>query len=185
MATFEPDVVIDEGRYYGWDYHDYQWSQGELVILRKDDHNGDQMQLNIWCSTGTIGSYLNHPRQRKTQLFRRDIYDFSDLRIILNNPRVHGYDGYHTRDQQRQPRQEEFEQDYGYGDQHDDGKNWSCPSCGKRFAKEQGMMSHIEQRPQCQQALTFNTGYATTEPAVGYAPTAIAVDYESDYSDSW
>ena len=39
-------------------------------------------------------------------------------------------------------------------------KNYACPSCGKGFAKMQGMLSHIEQRPQCQpadsqRALTF------------------------------
>ena len=50
-------------------------------------------------------------------------------------------------------------QDFGYGYQHG-AKNYACPSCGKGFAKMQGMLSHIEQRPQCQpadsqRALTF------------------------------
>ena len=185
------------------------------------------MQLNIWCSTGTVGSYLNHPRRGKTQLFRRAICDHRDLRELFENPRAHGHGGYYERQQQQQsPRTtvknmpcpgcgkmygkmsaaaQHFEsgsccmcpgveragraayaytrqmesqtgtrftnaqqlltfngdgsQDFGYGYQHG-GKNYACPSCGKGFAKMQGMLSHIEQRPQCQpadsqRALTF------------------------------
>lgn len=233
MPAFNPNLVTDEGNDYGWYEHDYQWSQGQLVILRKNDANGDQMQLNIWCTTGTIGSYLNHPRRGKTQLFRRAVHNVRDLRAILDNPRVHGQGGYYERDQQRTPpqapqakrartrdipcpacgkmyasmsatashfesgscphcpgaeaagraayafaRQREQQsgmrfttgqqlltfngdgsQDFGYGYQHG-AKNYACPSCGKGFAKMQGMLSHIEQRPQCQpadsqRALTF------------------------------
>ena len=105
MPAFNPTLVIDEGMDHGWYEHDYQWSQGQLVILRKNDANGDQMQLNIWCTTGTIGSYLNHPRRGKTQLFRRAVHNVRDLRSILENPRVHGQGGYYERDQQRTPPQ--------------------------------------------------------------------------------
>lgn len=66
-SSFEVDDVIREGQYYGWEYVDYQWSQGELVILEKHDQNGDRLKINIWCTTGTVGTYLKHPRQGKTQ----------------------------------------------------------------------------------------------------------------------
>jgi len=52
------------------------------------------MQLNVWCSTGTVGSYLNHPRQGKTQLFRRSVNSVYELQAILTNPRVHTDKGY-------------------------------------------------------------------------------------------
>ena len=53
-------------------------------------------------------------------------------------------------------------QDYGHGYQSG-GANYACPSCGKQFRQLHGMLSHIEQRPQCQpasaqQALSFR-GY--------------------------
>jgi hypothetical protein len=69
------------------------------VILRKEDRNGDTMQLNVWCTTGTVGSYLNHPRQGKTQLFRRNISSHGKLRKLLKKPRAHTNVGYRlTRD---------------------------------------------------------------------------------------
>ena len=40
MVVFEPDSVSSLDEEYGWWEHDYQWSQGELVIMRKHDHNG-------------------------------------------------------------------------------------------------------------------------------------------------
>ncbi|GFH56309.1 hypothetical protein CTEN210_12785 [Chaetoceros tenuissimus] len=30
-------------------------------------------RLNFWLTTGTVGSYLCHPKRGKTQLFRRDV----------------------------------------------------------------------------------------------------------------
>ena len=48
MGVFHPDSVSSIGLEYGWWQHAYQWSQGELVILRKDDHNGTSC-----CSTLT------------------------------------------------------------------------------------------------------------------------------------
>lgn len=127
---FNPDTVIQEGQRYGWWEHDYQWSQGELVILRKNDDDGDQMQLNIWCTTGTVGSYLNHPRRGKTQLFRRSISSYSELREIFNNPRVHGYDGYYRRSEpqttQRAP------------------KTVPCPACGRMYRTMADTAQHFE-----------------------------------------
>ena len=40
MGVFQPDSVSSLGEECGWWEHDYQWSQGELVIMRKHDHNG-------------------------------------------------------------------------------------------------------------------------------------------------
>ena len=79
--------------------------EGQLVILRKLDHNHHTMQLNVWCTTGTVGSYLHHPVQGKTQLFRRECWSMNDLRDVFANPRVHGHGGYHERQEleRRQP----------------------------------------------------------------------------------
>ena len=45
-------------------------------------------QVNVWWSTATVGTYLDHPRQGKTQLFRRNC-SLVELREILDNPRKH------------------------------------------------------------------------------------------------
>ena len=51
-------------------------------------------RINIYWTTGTIGACVSHPRQGKTQLFRRDV-DALQLRFIFKNPRVHTGSGYY------------------------------------------------------------------------------------------
>ena len=53
MSIFHPDSVSSIGSEYGWWQHAYQWSQGELVILRKEDYNGA-----LRCSTLTAARTL-------------------------------------------------------------------------------------------------------------------------------
>ena len=62
-----------------------------MVSYKRDD-----VRLNFWLSTGTVGSYLDHPRQGKTQLFRRDI-NMSQTSDLFHNPRQHTGVGYHER----------------------------------------------------------------------------------------
>mmetsp|Transcript_36090 Transcript_36090/g.39886 ORF Transcript_36090/g.39886 Transcript_36090/m.39886 type:complete len:119 (+) Transcript_36090:112-468(+) len=62
-----------------------------MASYKKDD-----VRLNFWLSTGTVGSYLNHPRQGKTQLFRRTIV-MSEARKVFDNPRIHTDKGYHKK----------------------------------------------------------------------------------------
>ena len=97
----EPEVpgVIQRGLDHGWTHHMTQPRQGHLVILHKPNPNGGVklMKLNIWCTTGTVGSYLKHPTQGNTQLFRRSIDTMSELDAILQNPRIHTEKGYQRR----------------------------------------------------------------------------------------
>jgi len=64
-------------------------SQPAMASYRKDGN-----RLNFYLSTGTVGSCLDHPRQGKTQLFRRKVTDPSSL---FDNPRQHTGEGYHTK----------------------------------------------------------------------------------------
>jgi len=56
-----------------------------------------KVRINIFWTTSTVGTCLDHPRQCKTQLFRRNV-DLSTLREIFKNPRVHTGTSYYTRD---------------------------------------------------------------------------------------
>ena len=73
-----------------WDKIEGVPAQPPMASYRKDG-----IHLNFWPSTGTVGSYLDHPRQGKTQLFRRQI-SMSGASKIFNNPRQHTGKGYHT-----------------------------------------------------------------------------------------
>ncbi|GFH52418.1 hypothetical protein CTEN210_08894 [Chaetoceros tenuissimus] len=50
-------------------------------------------RYNVYYTTGTISTSLDHPRQGKTQLFRRNV-DMNLLRQIFLNPRIHTDLGY-------------------------------------------------------------------------------------------
>ena len=82
------------GETRGWDKIYDIPSQPPMASYKKDG-----IRLNFWLSTGTVGSYLDHPRQGKTQLFRRQV-SMSDASDIFRNPRQHTGKGYHTKNQQ-------------------------------------------------------------------------------------
>lgn len=53
-------------------------------------------RINVYYTTGTVGTCLNHPKHGKTQLFRRNV-SVSTLRAIFENPRTHTGTGYYKR----------------------------------------------------------------------------------------
>lgn len=55
-------------------------------------------RVNVYHTTGTVGTCVDHPTQGKTSLFRRD-QTVEDLRRIFANPRVHTGVGYHRREE--------------------------------------------------------------------------------------
>ena len=57
-------------------------------------------RINVYYTTGTVGTCISHPRQGKTQLFRRNV-TLAVLREIIRDPRVHTGAGYHRRVRQR------------------------------------------------------------------------------------
>ena len=66
-------------------------TNGYMVSYRRGDY-----RLNFFLTTGTCGSFLEHPTQGKTALFRRNIDDYV-AEEIFKNPRVHTDGGYKLR----------------------------------------------------------------------------------------
>ena len=54
------EAVIERGCSSDWKHHVTQPRQGHLIILHTPNPNGGikLMKLNVWCTTGTVGSYL-------------------------------------------------------------------------------------------------------------------------------
>lgn len=52
-------------------------------------------KVNVYYSTGTVGTVVDHPQQGRTQLFRRNV-SIVQLASIFANPRVHTGVGYRT-----------------------------------------------------------------------------------------
>jgi hypothetical protein len=56
----------------------------------------DGTRINVYYTTATVGTCLDHPTQGKTQLFRRGV-TLEGLEQIFLNPRVHTGRGYKRR----------------------------------------------------------------------------------------
>eukprot|EP01032_Pedospumella_encystans_P013611 gene13611-15661_t len=52
-------------------------------------------KINVYYTTGTVGTCVEHPISGKTQLFRRKV-SYETLQRIFQNPRVHTGKGYYT-----------------------------------------------------------------------------------------
>jgi len=95
-------AVLDEAeldalaRFHGYELLDTSSSTAPMASYRRG-----AVRLNFWCTTGTVGSYLEHPRQGKTQLFRRNV-DLQEARQIFENPRMHTGRGYQHQHQQEE-----------------------------------------------------------------------------------
>jgi hypothetical protein len=64
-----------------------------VIAFTKEDGNGGTARVNVYYTTGTVGTTLNHPRQGKTQMFRPNC-GLRDIEEIMTNPRVHTGKGY-------------------------------------------------------------------------------------------
>ena len=70
------------------------FSEASRVISFRKTSGTGLIRINVYWTTGTVGTCIDHPRQGKTQLFRRNI-DLATLREIFRNPRLHTGSGYY------------------------------------------------------------------------------------------
>ena len=67
-----------------------------MISFRKES-----VRINVYYTTRTVGTCLNHPARGKTQLFRREV-TMNQLAQIFENPRSHTGKGYYYRQNVRQ-----------------------------------------------------------------------------------
>jgi len=67
------------------------------------------VKINVWFTTGTVSTSLDHPRAGKGQLYRNNIPDYEMLEQIFQNPRFHSNNGYRTR-KDKKTRGDDFEE---------------------------------------------------------------------------
>ena len=75
----------------------------KVVSFKKASYSA---RINVYYSTGTVGTCIDHPRQGKTQLFRRNV-DLVMLNTIFDDPRVHTDRGYQRNRNNPPPRRSE------------------------------------------------------------------------------
>lgn len=73
----------------------------KLIAHDKDSfmlsfYNKEKIRINVYYTTMTVGTCLEHPKKGKTQLFRKKV-NLSQLAKIFENPRTHTDKGYYTK----------------------------------------------------------------------------------------
>lgn len=82
-------------------------------------------RINVYYTTRTVGTCLNHPKRGKSQLFRRNV-TWEDMELIFENPRVHTGHGYYTKGSRKSKNQKwrEVKDDGGRFFEYDSAKRW-------------------------------------------------------------
>lgn len=84
------DEIKQVAKKHGWDFLCYQENNYMLSFTKPG------MRINVWPSRMTVATCLDHPKQGKTQLFRRHV-NLKLLERIFEYPRVHTMKGYQTK----------------------------------------------------------------------------------------
>jgi len=72
---------------HGWEFLTYQKDIYMLSFSKED------MRINVYVTKMTVATCIDHPKQGKTQMFRKNVNKFM-LNRIFKNPRIHTDKGY-------------------------------------------------------------------------------------------
>ncbi len=84
-------VVLERAKENDWQVIDYQDAIQMVSFARIYDKQ--KQRLNIYMTTGTVATALNHPIQGKTQLYRKGLTVIQILKLF-EDPRLHTNNGY-------------------------------------------------------------------------------------------
>ncbi len=90
--VYDLEQVKQMATEFDWNYLTYQSDVFMLSFTKLIPTQG-KMRINIYCSRRTVATSMNHPKQGKTQLYRKNC-SMDDLRKIFKNPRFHSNKGY-------------------------------------------------------------------------------------------
>lgn len=90
------DKIKTMAKAAGFTKMEHQPATRMISFAKGDKEKGDWVRINVYYTTGTVATCLNHPEKGRTQLFRRDC-SYRELEKILNHPRVHTQKGYYTK----------------------------------------------------------------------------------------
>ncbi len=94
MAMKIETKVIKKANKYNWHNIDHQKNIFMLSFVKRKDKS--TMRINVYYSKMTVATCIDHPKQGKTQLFRRNV-TIEELEKIFENPRHHTGKGYHKK----------------------------------------------------------------------------------------
>ena len=84
-------------------YKEIELKEKEAAYMLSFQHKNrpgcGEVRVNVWITTGTVSTSLDHPKAGKTQLFRKNGPDYDLLDRIFENPRVHSDKGYKEKEE--------------------------------------------------------------------------------------
>lgn len=86
--------INDMAKFYGWKFLDLQ-EENLMISWGFDWENVNfRQRINLWYSTMTVATAINHPKSGRTQLYRRGI-TLKELEKLFRNARTHTGKGYY------------------------------------------------------------------------------------------
>ena len=79
-----------------------------LSFHHRNKRGCGEVRINVYFTTGTVSTSLDHPTSGKTQLFRPNGPDYELLDKIFENPRVHTDKGYREKEKKEKVRWSNF-----------------------------------------------------------------------------
>ena len=94
----DPDWLRDFADSFGWFPRDAQSSVNGYNARNKTLFliNDQGIKIDVYTSTGTIKTIMDHPSRGPNQMFRPGFHSRAKLQEILEDPRVHTGFGYRT-----------------------------------------------------------------------------------------
>lgn len=74
-----------------WSFKEYDLNTGMISFVRLGGE-----RVNIYLTTLTVVTAINHPTKGKNQLYRKNL-SYKQVLKVLSNPRQHTGEGYRTR----------------------------------------------------------------------------------------
>ncbi len=84
------DCVLELATKHGYELEQEQKNIALLIFTKGN------VQVNVYHTTMTVGTALEHPTKGKTQLFRQNV-SMPEMTKIFMNPRQHTGKGYYRR----------------------------------------------------------------------------------------
>jgi hypothetical protein len=75
------------------EWHEIENVRDPYMVAFSKIIDGRPARINVWPIRMTVGTYITHPKQGKTQLFRKYVTP-AEMEKIFKNPRQHTGKGY-------------------------------------------------------------------------------------------
>lgn len=131
MTALSIDTIREIARHHN--YQEVQFNETSRVIAFRNNHG--TVRVNVYYTTGTVATCIDHPRSGKTQLFRRNRTE-EDLENIFGDPRTHTGVGYYRRHGSEAWQPSDLNSPGSRGSERDDAKRWRYVQAATGFCNE-------------------------------------------------